>query len=44
MLRQIGFAAIRIGSRVDTFGQAGGEKNARQFEVYGYPFLARKPG
>jgi len=28
---------------VDTFGGAAGEKNARVYEVYGYPFLARKP-
>jgi hypothetical protein len=28
---------------VDTFGGAAGEKNARAYEVYGYPFLARKP-
>ena len=28
---------------VDTFGGAGGEANARAFEVYGYAFLARKP-
>ena len=28
---------------VDTFGGAKGEGNARAFEVYGYPFLARKP-
>lgn len=44
MLEQVGFDEIRIGNGVDTFAQAGGEKNARQFEVYGYPFLARKPG
>jgi len=44
MLQEIGFGAIRIGDAVDTFGDAGGEKNARQFEVYGYPFLAQKPG
>jgi hypothetical protein len=28
---------------VDTFGGAAGERNARAYEVYGYPFLARKP-
>jgi hypothetical protein len=43
MLREIGFVDIRIGERCDTFGEAGGEKKARLFEVYGYPFLAKKP-
>ena len=43
MLEDIGFANIRIGPSADTFGGAGGEKNARAFEVFGYPFLARKP-
>ena len=33
----------QIGPPVDTFQGAGGERNARRFEVYGYPFLARKP-
>ncbi len=44
MLAGIGFVDIEIGPARDTFGGAGGEKNARAFEVYGYPFLARKPG
>jgi hypothetical protein len=39
-----GFTGIEIGAPVDTFGGARGEKNARTFEVSGYPFLARKPG
>jgi hypothetical protein len=43
MLRDIGFTDIAVGEPVDTFGGAGGEKNARAYEVYGYPFLARKP-
>jgi hypothetical protein len=34
---------VAIGSPIDTFGGASGEKNARRFEVFGYPFLARKP-
>jgi hypothetical protein len=34
---------VRIGSAVDTFGGAAGQVNARRFDVYGYPFLARKP-
>ncbi len=44
MLEDAGFIDVEIGPRIDTFGGAGGEKNARVFEVYGYPFLARKPG
>ena len=43
MLEDIGFVDIRIGAPVDTFGDAGGEDKARKFEVFGYPFLARKP-
>jgi hypothetical protein len=42
MLREAGFTDIRIGDPIDTFGGAGGEKNARAFEVFGYAFLARK--
>ena len=44
MLAQIGFVDVRFGAPRDTFGEASGETNARKFEVYGYPFLARKPG
>jgi len=44
MLEDTGFTDVVIGPPVDTFGGAGGEKNARAFEVYGYAFLARKPG
>ena len=43
MLEEIGFTGVEIGEPVDTFGGAGGEKNARRFEVYGYSFLALKP-
>ena len=43
MLTETGFPDITIGEPVDTFGGAGGETNARAYEVYGYPFLARKP-
>jgi hypothetical protein len=43
MLEEIGFVEVRIGPPSDTFGEASGEKNARRFEVYGYPFLAHKP-
>ena len=42
MLEEVGFVDITIGPPVDTFGSAGGEKNARRFEVYGYPFMATK--
>jgi hypothetical protein len=43
MLTEIGFVGVQIGSAVDTFEGAGGEKNARRFEVYGYSFIAEKP-
>ena len=43
MLKEVGFVDAKIGPHCDTFGQAKGEKNARAFEVYGYPFLALKP-
>jgi hypothetical protein len=43
MLTEIGFTDIVVGEPVDTFGGAGGEKNARAYEVYGYSFVARRP-
>jgi len=43
MLADNGFIDIRIGPAVDTFGGAGGEENARAFEVFGYAFIAKKP-
>jgi hypothetical protein len=43
MLEASGFIDIRIGPPVDTFGGARGEDKARAYDVYGYPFLARKP-
>lgn len=43
MMQQAGFVDVQIGPPVDTFGGAGGEANARAFEVYGYAFLACKP-
>lgn len=43
MLEEIGFVEVQVGAPADTFGGASGEKNARRFEVYGYPFLATKP-
>ena len=42
MLEDSGFIDIVIGPSVDTFGGASGESKARLFEVFGYPFLARK--
>ena len=43
MLVDAGFVDVVVGPPVDTFGGAGGESKARLFEVFGYPFLARKP-
>jgi hypothetical protein len=43
MLEEMSFVEVTVGQPADTFQGAGGEKNARRFEVYGYPFLARKP-
>jgi len=42
MMQDSGFVNVEIGKPVDTFGGAGGEKNARAFEVYGYSFLGFK--
>lgn len=44
MIEASGFIDIEIGPPMDTFGEAGGEDKARLFEVYGYAFLAIKPG
>lgn len=44
MLQDSGFVEVETGDAVDTFAGASGEANARTFEVYGYPFLCRKPG
>jgi len=43
MLQDSGFTDVVIGDPVDTFGGAKGEAQARAFEVYGYPFMARRP-
>ena len=43
MLHDTGFTDVVIGDPIDTFGGAKGEDNARAFEVYGYPFMARRP-
>ncbi len=42
MIEESGFVDVRIGDPVDTLG-AGGEANARAYEVFGYSFLAFKP-
>lgn len=44
MLEEIGFVDVVIGPAADTFGGASGETNARRFEVYGYAFMAHRPG
>ena len=43
MLEETGFTDVVVGEPVDTFGGAGGEAKARAYDVFGYPFLARKP-
>lgn len=43
LLEQAGFVDVLVGQAVDAFGGAGGEKNARAYEVYGYAFLAHRP-
>jgi hypothetical protein len=43
MVENIGLIDIEIGPPVDTFADAGGEKSARAFEVFGYAFCAVKP-
>ena len=43
MLEQTGFEKAEVGPPVDTFAGARGEDKARQFEVYGHAFAARKP-
>jgi hypothetical protein len=44
MMQGTGFVDIRVSAPYDTFGEARGERKARRFEVYGYTFIARKPG
>jgi hypothetical protein len=43
MLIDIGFVDVIVGDPVDTFGGAGGETNARAYDVRGYPFRAQRP-
>ena len=44
MIEDSGFIDVHIGEAVDTFGGAHGEPQARNFEVYGYAFIARRTG
>ena len=44
MLEEIGFSNIEVSPQYDTFGEAKGQAKARHFDVYGYTFLAVKPG
>ena len=44
MMKEIGFVDIKVSKPYNTFGEARGEKSSRRFEVYGYTFMARKPG
>lgn len=43
MLEEAGFVAVEVGRPADTFAGTSGEANARRFDVFCYPFLARKP-
>jgi hypothetical protein len=43
-MAETGFVDIAVGDACDTFGEAAGEESARDFEVFGYPFMATKPG
>jgi len=43
MLEEVGFVDVEISDPVDTFAGAGGEENARSFEVLGYSFIGHKP-
>jgi len=42
MLEDTGFVDVMIGEPVDTFGGAGGESNARAYDVSGYAFITRR--
>ena len=42
MLHEAGFVDVVIGEPVDAFAGAGGEPNARTYEVYGFAFRARR--
>jgi hypothetical protein len=44
MIEDSGFVGVEISDAVDTFAGARGEEKARAYEVFGFTFLARKPG
>lgn len=44
MVAEMDFVDLEVRPPTDTFGGAAGEDKARAYEVYGYAFLARKPG
>ncbi len=44
MLEDTRFTDIEIGQPVDTFAGATGEEKAHAYDVFGYAFLAHKPG
>ena len=43
MLEDSGFVDVEIGPAVDTFGGALGEDQARDFDVQGFAFVAKRP-
>ena len=43
MLEDSGFVDIAMSDPFDVFEGAGGEPNARLFEVFSYTFMGRKP-
>jgi hypothetical protein len=43
LLTDVGFSNIVIGEPCDTFSGANGEENARDYDVFGYAFMAIKP-
>ena len=43
MLQDSGFIDVITGAPADTFSGARGEDKARQFQVYGYAFMASRP-
>ena len=43
MISGVGFVDLEFGPSVDTYAGASGEKNARIFGTWGYPFRAMKP-
>jgi hypothetical protein len=43
LLEESGFVDIAVSDPFDVFEGASGETKARQFEVFGYTFMGRKP-